>query len=97
MMSGFIQNGSFMGAIVLLQQMQAEEFNFVPEIWRSLLDAYANLGALKLGKVVHGYLIKNLFNGPIQNSVHLETSILNMYLRGGSMSSAKRCFDIITN
>ncbi|KAK7355142.1 hypothetical protein VNO80_14388 [Phaseolus coccineus] len=95
MMSGFIQNGSFMGAIVLFQQMQAEDFNVVPEIWRNLLDAYANLGALKLGKVVHGYLIKNLFNGPIENSVHLETSILNMYLRGGSMSSAKACFDMM--
>ncbi|RDX63922.1 Pentatricopeptide repeat-containing protein, partial [Mucuna pruriens] len=95
MMSGFIQNGSFMEAVVLFQQMQTEELDIVPEIWRNLLDAYANLGALKLGKVVHGYLIKNLFNGPIQDTVHLETSILNMYLRGGSMSSARACFDLM--
>ncbi|TKY53292.1 Pentatricopeptide repeat-containing protein [Spatholobus suberectus] len=93
MMSGFIQNGSFMESIVLFQQMQAENLNIVPEIWRNLLDAYANLGALKLGKVVHCYLIKNLFNGPIEDTVHLETSVLNMYLRGGSISSAKACFD----
>ena len=93
MMSGFIQNGSFMEAIFLFQQMQAEDLDIVPEIWRNLIDAYANLGALRSGKVVHGYLIKNLLNGPIEGNVHLETSILNMYLRGGSMSSAKACFD----
>ncbi|KAK7345101.1 hypothetical protein VNO77_15536 [Canavalia gladiata] len=95
MMSGFIQNGSFMEAIVLFQQMQSENLIIVPEIWRTLLDAYANLGALKLGKVVHGYLIKNLFNGAVEGTFHLEleTSILNMYLKGGNMSSAKACFD----
>lgn len=95
MMSGFIQNGSFIEAVALFQQMQAEDLNIVPEIWRNLLDVYANLGALKLGKVVHGYLIKNLFNGPIEDKVlaHLETSILNMYIRGGSMSFAKACFN----
>ncbi|XP_027364305.1 pentatricopeptide repeat-containing protein At5g16860-like [Abrus precatorius] len=93
MMSGFIQNGSFMEAIVLFQQMQADDLDIVPEIWRHLLDVYANLGALKLGKVVHGYLIKNFFNGPVDGTAHLETSILNMYLRGGNMSSAIACFD----
>ncbi|XP_061362792.1 pentatricopeptide repeat-containing protein At1g11290, chloroplastic-like [Gastrolobium bilobum] len=93
MMSGFIQNGSFMEAIVLFQQMQAENLDIVPEIWRNLLDVYANLGVLKLGKMVHGYLIKNLFNGPVEGTVQLETSILNMYIRGGSMSSARACFD----
>ncbi|KAK7278859.1 hypothetical protein RJT34_23898 [Clitoria ternatea] len=93
MMSGFIQNGSFMEAISLFQEMQAEDLVIVPEIWRILLDAYANLGALKSGKVVHGYLIKNLFHEPVDGAVQLQTSILNMYLRVGSMSSARVCFD----
>lgn len=39
MMSGFIQNGPFVEAIVLFQQMRAEDLNIVPEIWRNLLDA----------------------------------------------------------
>lgn len=96
MMSGFIQNGSFVDAIVLFQQMQADGVDIVPELWRNLLDAYANLGALKMGKVVHGYLIKHLFNGSSEGKVHLETSILNMYLRGGSISSARAVFDRMT-
>lgn len=96
MMSGFIQNGYFIDAIVLFQQMQAaDNVDIVPEIWRNLLDAYANLGALKLGKVVHGYLIKHWFNGSIESNGHMETSILNMYLRGGSISSAREVFDRI--
>lgn len=93
MMSGFIQNGSFMEAIALFQQMQAEDLVIVPEIWRNLLDACANLGALKLGRVVHGYLMKNLFNGPVEGNLHMETSILNMYIRGGNISSARAVFD----
>ncbi|KAL1368197.1 pentatricopeptide repeat-containing protein At1g11290, chloroplastic-like [Arachis duranensis] len=93
MMLAFIQNGSFVDAISLFQQMQAKDHDIAPEIWRNLIDAYANLGALKSGKVVHGNLIKDLLNGPVKGNVHLETSILNMYLRGGNMSSAKACFD----
>jgi len=29
------------------------------------------------------------------DTVHLEISILNMYIRGGSMSFAKACFDMM--
>ncbi|MED6123403.1 hypothetical protein PIB30_048883 [Stylosanthes scabra] len=93
MMLAFIQNGSSLDAISLFRQMQAKDHDIAPEIWRNLIDAYANLGALKSGKVVHGYLIKDLLNGPVKDNVHLETSILNMYLRCGYMSSAKACFD----
>ncbi|XP_058728246.1 pentatricopeptide repeat-containing protein At4g35130, chloroplastic-like [Vicia villosa] len=96
MMSGFIQNGYFIDAIFLFQQMQTDDLVIIaPEIWRNLLDAYANLGALKLGKVVHGYLIKQLFDESFQSNAHLDTSILNMYLRGGSISSARVVFDRI--
>ncbi|XP_058749289.1 pentatricopeptide repeat-containing protein At5g55740, chloroplastic-like [Vicia villosa] len=96
MMSGFIQNGYIIDAIFLFQQMQTDDLVIIaPEIWRNLLDAYAKLGALKLGKVVHGYLIKQLFDESFQSNAHLDTSILNMYLRGGSISSARVVFDRI--
>jgi len=54
-----------------------------------------NIGTLKLGKVVHGYLIKHFFIGSIEGNVHLETSILNITYRGGSISSTKPVFDRI--
>ncbi|MED6126065.1 hypothetical protein PIB30_074796 [Stylosanthes scabra] len=93
MMLAFIQNGSSVDVISLFRQMQAKDHDISPEIWRNLIDAYANLGALKSGKVVHGYLIRDLLNGSVKDNVHLETSILNMYLRCGYMSSAKACFE----
>lgn len=92
MMSGFIQNGYFMETITLFEQMQTAHLDPGPEIWRNLIDAYANLGALKLGKGVHAYLIKNLFNGVEEDIARLENSILNMYITSGSISSAKAYF-----
>ncbi|XP_028808711.1 pentatricopeptide repeat-containing protein At4g19191, mitochondrial-like [Neltuma alba] len=92
MMSGFIQNGHFMETITLFQQLQATNPDPDPVIWRNLIDAYANLGALKLGKGVHGFLVKNLFNGIEEDIAQLENSILNMYVKGGSISSARAYF-----
>ncbi|XP_059645870.1 pentatricopeptide repeat-containing protein At4g21065-like [Cornus florida] len=91
MMSGFNQNGSFKEAIELFQQMLAVGVEPVAEILRSLLVAYTNMGALQLGKEIHGYLIKNNFFK--EDGVLLETSILNMYIRCGNISSARICFN----
>ena len=62
------------------------------EILRSLVDAFANLGALKLGKGIHGYLIRKSFYEADKCNTHLETSIINMYIRCGSISTARVCF-----
>ena len=61
MMSGFIQNGYIKDAINLFHQMQAANFEPGAEILRSILDAYTYLGALQLGKAIHGFFIKKLF------------------------------------
>ncbi|XP_054801558.1 pentatricopeptide repeat-containing protein At4g19191, mitochondrial-like [Prosopis cineraria] len=97
MMSGFIQNGHFMETITLFQHLQATDPDPDPVIWRNLVDAYANLGALKLGKGIHGYLLKNLFNGIEEDIAQLENSILNMYVKSGSISSARAYFDRLSS
>lgn len=96
MMSGLVQNGYFLETIALFQQMQAQDIDPQPEIWRCLIDAYANLGALRLGKVIHCYLLKNLCNEDEENIARLENSILNMYIRSGSISSARTYFDSLS-
>ncbi|KAG7958808.1 hypothetical protein I3843_10G036600 [Carya illinoinensis] len=95
MMSGFIQNGYIMDAINLFRQMQAANVEPGVEILRIILDAYTNLGALQLGKTVHSYFIRNLLNSSKTQTTHLETSILNMYIKCGSISSARVYFDDI--
>ncbi|OVA13037.1 Pentatricopeptide repeat [Macleaya cordata] len=95
MISGFIQNGYFMEAIELFQQMQTEDFEPGIEILRSLFLAYTNLGALRLGKGVHCFVLKNIIYSSEEEKTTIETSILNMYAKCGSIISAKRCFDRI--
>ncbi|KAA8518050.1 hypothetical protein F0562_015530 [Nyssa sinensis] len=89
---GFIQNGHFEEAIELFQQMLAAGVEPEAKILGSLLVAYTHLGALQLGKGIHGYLIRNLFYDTEEDNT-LETSILNMYIRCGNISSAIICFD----
>ena len=95
MMSGFIQNGYIKDAINLFRQMQAA--NFEPEILRSIVDACTHLGTLQLGKAmaINGYSIRNLIYRSMEETMHLETSILNMYVTCGNISLARMCFNNI--
>uniref|UniRef100_A0A7N2RDA7 Uncharacterized protein n=1 Tax=Quercus lobata TaxID=97700 RepID=A0A7N2RDA7_QUELO len=49
------------------------------EILTSILDAYTHLGALQWGEAIHGFFIRNLFYRSMEETTHMETSILNMY------------------
>lgn len=97
MMSSFVQNGYSRRAIALFRKLQDAGLQPGVDILRNLVDAYANLGALNLGKGVHAYLVKNL-SYELQESnsnLELETSILNMYIRCGSISTAREFFSRI--
>ncbi|KAL6141351.1 hypothetical protein ACLB2K_059640 [Fragaria x ananassa] len=93
MMFGLIQNGYFHEAVGVFRQMQAAGLDPGAEILRNLIDAFANLGALKLGQAVHGCIIRKSFYGTEECHTHLETSIINMYIRCGSISTARVCFN----
>ncbi|KAF2289308.1 hypothetical protein GH714_034436 [Hevea brasiliensis] len=93
MMSGYIQNGYFDDAINLFRQMKSAGVQLPAEILGSLVDACSHLGALQLGKEIHGYLIRSLFYTPEEENIQLGTSVLNMYIRCGSISLARVCFD----
>lgn len=93
MMFGLIQNGYFNEAVGVFSQMQASGVDPGAEILRNLIDAFANLGALKLGKGVHGYIIRKSFYETEECHTHLETSIMNMYIRCGSITTSRMCFN----
>ncbi|KAJ9181028.1 hypothetical protein P3X46_009203 [Hevea brasiliensis] len=93
MMSGYIQNGYFDDAINLFRQMKSAGVQLPAEILGSLVDACSHLGALQLGKEIHGYLIRSLFYTHEEENIQLGTSVLNMYIRCGSISLARVCFD----
>ncbi|KAK9289352.1 hypothetical protein L1049_007507 [Liquidambar formosana] len=91
--SGFIHCGHFKEAIELFQQMQVAGLEPGAEILKSLVVAYTHLGALQLGKGIHGYLIRSLYYSSEEEYLPLKTSILNMYIRCGSISAANNCFN----
>ncbi|XP_043714694.1 pentatricopeptide repeat-containing protein At4g35130, chloroplastic-like [Telopea speciosissima] len=93
MMSGFVQNGYFKEAIELFQQMQFASLKPGADMLRVLVLTYTHLGALRLGKGVHGYVTKNIVHISEEGNKAMETSILNMYAKCGSIVLARRCFD----
>lgn len=63
------------------------------EILRTLILAYSHMSAVQLDKGIHGDIIRKSFVDSGAATTALETSILNMYLRCGSLSAASVCFD----
>lgn len=94
MMWGFIQRGKFRDAIDLFQRMRSSGFEPSADILPGLVLSYTHGGALRLGRGIHGYLMRNQF-GIDSDDMNLETSILNMYAKCGSIILAQRCFDLM--
>lgn len=90
MMCAFIRNGYFKEAIELFRKMFSSGFKPPAESLTNVILAYSHMGSLRLGKSVHAYCFKNLFE---EKTALLETSIMNMYIRCGSIFSARICFD----
>ncbi|KAL3533646.1 hypothetical protein ACH5RR_007167 [Cinchona calisaya] len=93
MMLGFIENGLYKECIALFKKMLVARVQLAAENLTTLIVAYTHMGAIQLGKGVHGYIIRNSFLVSGDATTALETSILNMYLRCGSLSVARVIFD----
>ncbi|KAL3637137.1 hypothetical protein CASFOL_019436 [Castilleja foliolosa] len=90
----YAKSGHFEEAIEIFKQMLAANVKPDPENMRSFVVACMHLGALRLGKAVHGFFIRNYFSVPDEEGARsLETSILNMYVKCGYIFSARNCFN----
>ncbi|XP_050206955.1 putative pentatricopeptide repeat-containing protein At3g25060, mitochondrial [Mercurialis annua] len=90
LVSGFAQNGFTEKALALLIEMQS--FGFKPDSVTliSSLSACSQAGYLKLGKSLHGYMVRRLHFEQV-----LGTALIDMYAKCGSLSSARALFDQI--
>ncbi|KAL4182275.1 hypothetical protein AMTRI_Chr12g275160 [Amborella trichopoda] len=91
MISGFARNGYSEEAIVLFKRMQYEGPKPGSDALRSLVLACSHIGALLLGRVIHGYLIRNGFYE--DHDMSLKTSMVDMYAKCGCMELARKCFE----
>lgn len=90
MISGYTKNGLTEMAISLFRDMMLE-FHPNPVTVTSILSACAQLGALSLGKWVHG-LIKS---ANLESNIYVSTALIDMYAKCGSIVEAQRLFDLV--
>ncbi|KAF3435233.1 hypothetical protein FNV43_RR22320 [Rhamnella rubrinervis] len=91
MVCGYAQNFRSDEALVLFDQMVAEEYepNGAIPTMASVLSACAQSGCLELGKKIHAFMKEK----GIEMGVILGTALVNMYAKNGAISMAWSLFD----
>ena len=92
LISGFAQNGFAGNALDLLVEMQG--CGYRPDLVSlvSALLACTQVGFLKLGKSIHGYIVRRLDFDRV-----LGTAVIDMYSKCGALSWARTLFDLINS
>ncbi|KAL6606555.1 hypothetical protein ACP70R_042208 [Stipagrostis hirtigluma subsp. patula] len=92
MIAAFIHHGQFLDVIHLFGRMMDSYLVPSADVLQGLVISYTELGALRLGKATHGYIIRNN-HAAESKSCALETSIVKLYARCGIIHLAERCFN----
>ncbi|KAF5726582.1 putative Tetratricopeptide repeat (TPR)-like superfamily protein [Tripterygium wilfordii] len=90
LMSGFAQNGFAENALELIVEMQCHGFRPDSSSLVSALLACAQVGIMKFGKSIHGYIMRRFDFDQVSG-----TAVIDMYSKCGSLSSARAVFDRI--
>eukprot|EP01018_Ginkgo_biloba_P013192 Gb_32452 [translate_table: standard] len=89
MIAGYVQNGHGLEALNLFQQMQLAGVKPNSNTFASVLPACANLAALEQGMEIHEDIIRCGF----QSDVFVESALVDMYAKCGSITMAQELFD----
>ncbi|XP_020598738.1 pentatricopeptide repeat-containing protein At3g63370, chloroplastic-like [Phalaenopsis equestris] len=87
--SGCVQNANYSDAISLFREMQRSGLRMNTYTAVTVLQACTELSLLKLGREVHGSLLKNSMGF----NLYEENALVVMYSRSGRMSDAVRLFN----
>lgn len=87
--SGFSQLGMNIEAFKFFNKLQS--LRIVPslKLMTSLLPVCSGLSALRCGKEIHGFIIRNNFS----TDEFISTALIDMYMKCGHSYSARRIFD----
>ncbi len=89
MIAVYVQNGEGREALKLFERMQQEGMKPDNVTFVNALGACANIAALAQGKQIHSQII----NGGVKPGTILETALMNMYSKCGSLTDARQVFD----
>ncbi|CAK7336427.1 unnamed protein product [Dovyalis caffra] len=87
--SGYSQNGFAKVALELALRMFGEGHRPDSITMVSILPAIADIGSLRIGKAVHGYVLRAGF----ESVVNVSTALVDMYSKCGSVGIARVIFD----
>ncbi|XP_022759996.1 pentatricopeptide repeat-containing protein At2g20540-like [Durio zibethinus] len=89
MVAGCVKNGDYVEALELFRRMQffGLKANHVSIV--NILPACANLGALQLGREIHGFIIRRMF----YHVTSVQNSLVDMYAKCNSLDTAICVFD----
>ncbi|KAJ4952253.1 hypothetical protein NE237_029085 [Protea cynaroides] len=93
LMSGYVSNGRLEQALRSIIWMQKERVKPDVVTIATVLPVCAELKALKQGKEIHGYAVKNCF----LPNVSIITSLIVLYSRCGSLESSHKLFNGMEN
>ncbi|XP_010490126.2 PREDICTED: putative pentatricopeptide repeat-containing protein At3g25060, mitochondrial [Camelina sativa] len=88
MVTGFAQGGKSLKAVEFYREMQNDGFGRDKVVMLGLLQASGDLGDMKMGRSVHGYLIRT----GLPMNVVVETSLVDMYAKVGFIELASKVF-----
>lgn len=91
MIRNYERSGLFDEALDLLRDMFVMGVRPSETAMLSITHVLAELAELKLGKAMHGYVIRNVKFG--KSEVPLSTGLIDMYVKCGNLGYAKRIFD----
>jgi pentatricopeptide repeat protein len=89
MIAGYAQNGNASEALALYQAMLLGKVKPNPVTVVSALRVCAQLADLEEGKGIHDYIVRDKF----VSDVFVETALINMYAKCGSLEVARQLFD----
>lgn len=92
MISVYVQNGYYGKALKLFEDLLLE--NLRPDTFTiaSILPAYSELGSLREGRQLHGYILKLRYH----SNTFVSNSIIYMYASVGDLRTARKIFDQMT-
>ncbi|KAL8166369.1 hypothetical protein V2J09_007868 [Rumex salicifolius] len=93
MIGGYVQSKQPHEALKLFKAMQFSGLMPDNVTITCALSACAQVGALDIGKWIHSYVNRN----KLRNDVHLDTALLDMYAKCGSIDIATKLFGEIHN
>lgn len=91
LLSGYASKALSRDAVAVLKRMQIAGLKPNTSSISSLLQAVAEPGLLKLGKAIHGYVIRN----QLWYDVYVVTTLIDMYIKTGCLPYARMVFDMM--